>query len=131
MTFDPVDLKVGRVYPAQGHADDKHLTMPDMPDFKPVMAARGHRGEIRVNQLADNITEPPLLDSLRVFICTDHDLVWPVGCASVVLAESEAHARELLDKQLRQHGLKGHDEEPYTLTEISGPCAVILNDGNY
>lgn len=70
---------------------------------------------------------------MRLFVCTDHDLHYPVGCASVVLAEDEEQARDLLDAQLRKHGLKGHADEPYTLQELdlSTPQAVVLNDGEY
>lgn len=70
---------------------------------------------------------------MRLWVCTDHDCHWPVGCASIVLAENEEEAARLLDSALRQHGLKSGNVEPYTLTEIplDQARAVVLNDGNY
>lgn len=70
---------------------------------------------------------------MRLFTCTDHDLHYPVGCASIVIADNEAHAIELLDAALIGKGLKPFSQEPYTLIEIdlSKPQAVILRDGDY
>lgn len=67
---------------------------------------------------------------MRLWVCTDHDCHWPVGCASIVLADSEDEARALLDAALIDHALK---PTPYTLTEIptDQARAVVLNDGNY
>jgi len=76
--------------------------------------------------------------SLRVFICTDHDCYWPVGVASVVVAEDEEGARALLDAALvgrngPKGGLQPHAESPYTLQEldVTRPGAQILLDGDY
>jgi hypothetical protein len=68
--------------------------------------------------------------SLKVFTCTDHKGHWPVGVASVVVADSETGARQLLDRELRLHGLAPSD---YTLQEISTelPRAFVLTDGDY
>ena len=70
---------------------------------------------------------------MRVYVCTDHDHHYPVGVASVVIAETENQARDLLDVQLRAHGLQPHAEEPYTLEplDLSQAQAVVLRDGNY
>lgn len=67
---------------------------------------------------------------MRLFVCTDHASHYPVGCASVVVAEDEASARELLDAALREHRLEPDD---YTLGEVATdtPTALVLNDGNY
>jgi hypothetical protein len=65
-----------------------------------------------------------------VFTCTDHAGHWPVGVASVVIADSEAEAHRLLDAELTRRGLKpGH----YTLKHLSliEPRAVVLCDGDY
>jgi hypothetical protein len=43
--------------------------------------------------------------SLNVYTCDDHDGVWPVGGASVVIAETEDMARDLLKAALREHGI--------------------------
>lgn len=70
---------------------------------------------------------------MPVFVCTDHDYHYPVGVASVIVANDEAKARELLDEALRGRGLFGHDRKPYTLRPINllSAGALILNDGNY
>ena len=69
--------------------------------------------------------------ALRVFTCTDHAGHYPVGVASVVVASSEAEARELLDAELREHGL--NPDEGYSLREINPekPKAFVLLDGDY
>lgn len=70
---------------------------------------------------------------MNVFVCTDHDSHYPVGCASVVIADTEEQARQLLDIQLREHSLMPHSMEPYTLQLVStGEAkAIVLNDGDY
>lgn len=70
---------------------------------------------------------------MRVYFCTDHDSHYPVGCASVVIAVSESHARELLDKALIEDGLKPSSEDAYILVEIEldKPHAIILVNGDY
>ncbi len=71
--------------------------------------------------------------TLRVYVCTNHDCHYPVGVASIIVAATEADAIELLDEQLRNRGLRGHKEYPYTLTQIYTivPQAIVLQDGNY
>lgn len=68
---------------------------------------------------------------MKVFICTDHDTFWPVGGASVVLANDEAQAKSLLDAELAKGGLRS--DVPYTLEQIGqdGPMARVLNNGDY
>ena len=70
---------------------------------------------------------------MKLFICTDHDLHWPVGCGSVVWAESYEEARDLLDAALENHGLRPYEWCPYTLEEMSmdKPRAYVVCDGNY
>lgn len=70
---------------------------------------------------------------MRVFVCTDHDLHYPVGCASVVIAAGEREARALLDAELVKHGLRPFALEPYTLEELPDDQAraFILQDGDY
>lgn len=69
---------------------------------------------------------------MNVYTCDDHDNVW-VGGASVIIAETEDRARELLDAELKQRGLRGSDLRPYTLRRLSAtiPGAYVLHDGNY
>lgn len=70
---------------------------------------------------------------MKAFVCTDHDYHYPVGVASVIIAENEDQARSLLDAQLRERGLSPHADEPYTLQTLSldEPKALVLHDGNY
>ncbi len=70
---------------------------------------------------------------IRLFVCTDHDMHWPVGAASVVLAQDEEQARVLLDSELVSRGLKPYAKKPYQLREIplDQLMAEVLVDGNY
>jgi hypothetical protein len=67
---------------------------------------------------------------MNVYTCTDHEAHW-VGGASVVVASSEAEARQLLLAELRTHGLT--KDEPFTLRKIQleKPQAFVLHDGDY
>ena len=73
-----------------------------------------------------------VLDSrvVKTYWCTDHDLHYPVGCASIVVAESEEKATELLDIELVKHGLKPYSEHEYHFIELKYG-ARVLRDGNY
>lgn len=68
---------------------------------------------------------------MKIFVCTDHDVHWPVGGASVVVAEDEHQAAEMLRQELNRHGLNGN--KPFTLQEIdiTTPQAIVLCDGDY
>lgn len=70
---------------------------------------------------------------MKAYYCIDHDNHYPVGAASVVVAEDANHAIELLDAALVKDGLKPYDQHEYTLVEIemSTPHAVILVNGDY
>ena len=70
---------------------------------------------------------------MRLFVCIDHATFWPVGAASVVLAENETEAGKLLDAMLRLRGLPDSGTHPYSLTEVAADKAqaVILRDGEY
>jgi Trk K+ transport system NAD-binding subunit len=70
---------------------------------------------------------------MKIFTCNDHYMIYPVGCASVVVARDEAEARRLLDDALRGRGMLDSNQSPYTLVEldIARAQAVILVDGDY
>lgn len=70
---------------------------------------------------------------MKLFVCTNYDGFYPVGVASVVVAEDEEHALLLLDSVLVEAGLQPSHHTPYRLEEVSTdrPIAIILNDGNY
>lgn len=69
---------------------------------------------------------------MRVFTCTDHPTHWPVGGASVVVAEDEADARQLLISALKDQGLRAA-EGSFTLKEVvlTERQAIVLNNGEY
>jgi hypothetical protein len=69
--------------------------------------------------------------TLNVYTCSDHDGQWPIGGASVVVAESEAMARELLIAALRDHGIRQGGAFTLKLIDIDRPRAFVLNDGEY
>lgn len=68
---------------------------------------------------------------MKVYYCTDHDGYYPVGTASIIVAENEDDANRMLVRTLNNIGLKGND--PFTLTELdtTKPQVTILQDGNY
>ena len=70
---------------------------------------------------------------MKVYVVTDHDLHYPLGCASIVVADNQVHAIILLDEELISRGLKPHVHHGYTLEEVDTHLAraVILSDGNY
>lgn len=67
---------------------------------------------------------------MQVYTCKDHAGVWPVGACSVIVAESEEQASELLVAALRDAKL---DPGGFTLhlLDLSTPKATILLDGSY
>jgi hypothetical protein len=69
---------------------------------------------------------------MPVYHCTDHAGVYSVGgVASIVRAPNLDAAYELLDKALREHGLRVHADHPYTLQELPRePGAHVLLDGD-
>lgn len=73
----------------------------------------------------------PLAAPKRLWVCTDHPTHWPVGGASIVMANSEAEARDLLSAALRENCLD--PSEGFSLLELnwSIPFARVLCDGNY
>jgi hypothetical protein len=70
---------------------------------------------------------------MRVWVVKDHNSHYPVGAASVIVAENEKQAYNLLDAALIADGLKPHIKDPYTLIELSldTPQAMILVNGDY
>jgi hypothetical protein len=70
---------------------------------------------------------------LKIFYCIDHNGHWPVGVASLIVAETKEQAQALLDAELVSRYLKPYSEEPYTLIELdtSVPGVTVLRDGDY
>ncbi len=73
------------------------------------------------------------MEENKVYICNDHDLHWPVGGGSVVVAPNVVEARKLLDVELVKWGLKPYKDEKYHLVHVSMsvPSAYIISDGDY
>lgn len=71
------------------------------------------------------------MTGLQVFVCTDHDGHWPVGVCSIVVAFTEENAREMLQTELKTHGLD--PRKPFSLRRlnITNPKAFVLLDGDY
>ncbi len=73
-------------------------------------------------------TEQKSKRTLGIWTCTDHGCHWPVGVASVVVAEDEGQAREMLRAELEKRLLP---DQPFTLNRLPmKPQAVVLCDGN-
>lgn len=68
---------------------------------------------------------------MRLWTCVDHDVFWPVGGASIVVASDEDEARSLLSDALRATGLD--PDEGFTLQEVplDRKVAIVLKDGEY
>jgi hypothetical protein len=65
---------------------------------------------------------------LKTWYSIDHATLYPVGGASVVMAENEERARALLLDVLTQACL---GREPFTLVELQPDTAIILRNGDY
>ena len=70
---------------------------------------------------------------MRVYVCTDHDYHWPVGVASVIVANNITEAMEMLDAKLIEAGLEPFELKPYTIRRLPEdmPYCEILQDGQY
>ena len=68
---------------------------------------------------------------MNVYVCTDHDCHYPVGVATVVVAESLDAAADLLQEALKADGLD--PAQPFTLErlDMSTPAVRILCNGDY
>jgi hypothetical protein len=67
---------------------------------------------------------------MKVFICEDHDGHCFNG-TSVVVANDEKEAINLLDKILLECELRPYEEYSYTLKEVTDkPFAYMLNNGD-
>ena len=66
---------------------------------------------------------------MRLWTCTDHETHYPVGGASIVMAETEEKACELLTERLAEQGIAG----PFNLVEqdATKPFAIVLCNGDY
>lgn len=72
------------------------------------------------------------MNKLGVYVCNQFTGHYPTGVAAVVVAESQEHAAQLLNEQLRLEGLSGDaNSNMMALVMQESPQAVILCDGNY
>lgn len=67
---------------------------------------------------------------MKLWTSTDHPGHYPVGVASIILAETHSQACDLLQDALRSKGLP---TLPFSLEEVDMEVlqAIILNDGDY
>jgi hypothetical protein len=73
-------------------------------------------------------------EPLKLYVCTDHDKhQLEAKVASLMWAQNEEQARELLNTALEREGLRGYKMWRYRLEllDLSKPFADILNDGDY
>lgn len=70
-------------------------------------------------------------NKLYVYTCTDHAYHFPVGVASVVVAESEGRARQLLRDELRKRGLDANKAFTLQQLDVTREGAYTLREGNY
>lgn len=76
---------------------------------------------------------------MNVYICTDHAGHWPVGTTSVIVAETELQASELLRVEMLKHGLEKEvlrSEKrgilpTLQLLDTTKPQAIVLQNGDY
>ena len=69
---------------------------------------------------------------MKAWTSKDHDTMYPVGGCSIVVAETEEQARELLSAALREGGL--NPEHPaFTLqpVDLTAAHATVLLNGDY
>lgn len=70
--------------------------------------------------------------AFNVYACNQFTGHYPVGTAAVVVAKSQEHAADVLNKQLRLQGLPGDaTANMMALVVQIAPQAVVLCDGNY
>lgn len=71
---------------------------------------------------------------MNVYACNDAEGHWPVGFAAVVVAESEADARNLLWHEMLAKGLgdkNASNRWHLWKLDLTQPTACILVDGEY
>lgn len=76
---------------------------------------------------------------MNVYTCDDHVGHWPVGTASVIVAETELQAYELLRAALIENGLntevlsaeKKGEMPTFQLVDSTKPQAIVLQNGDY
>lgn len=66
---------------------------------------------------------------MRVWTTDDFTGFWPVGTSAIVIAETEAEAKTILDAELAKRGLKF--DGSLAPLDVSAPGVRVLADGNY
>lgn len=68
---------------------------------------------------------------MNVYVCSDHDGHYPVGACSVVVADDEGQAADLLRAELVSHGLDPN--KGFTLRRLNTDerRAFVILDGDY
>jgi len=69
--------------------------------------------------------------AVQVYVCDDHDGHYPVGVCSIVVAEHEDQARDLLRAELRSRGLDANKRFTLRKLNTAEPRAFVILDGDY
>jgi hypothetical protein len=59
------------------------------------------------------------VDNLRVYLCLDHNTIFPEPAGAIVRAVDESEARNLLDVELERAGLKAYKDYAYTFRDLT------------
>ena len=68
---------------------------------------------------------------MKIFTCTDFGGHYPVGAAALIVASSQDHALNLLEKALEDQGLHLNGDENIEKGPTGKPFCEILVNGDY
>jgi hypothetical protein len=68
--------------------------------------------------------------ALKIFYCCDHNTRSAPGPATIIVANDEKHAIQLLDAKLKVMGFKTYSEKSYNVIEIPRVRCVVLLKGS-
>jgi hypothetical protein len=96
----------------------------DNPVYDDDKVKEEERDNEKYEHSVENVTK-------RLWVCTDHHTIFPFNPSSIVVADDEKEAFEVLDRQLSDSGLKTYAQHEYTLQELdlNTSMACILTFG--
>lgn len=68
---------------------------------------------------------------MQIYVCDDHEGHYPAGVCSVIVAEHEDQAKDLLRAELRSHGLDPNKRFTLRRLNTNEPRAFVILDGDY
>lgn len=68
---------------------------------------------------------------MKIFTCNDHEGHYPVGVASIIVADHEKEARLMLIEKLADIGIKADNDFSLVELDVSKKQVSVLCDGNY